>query len=148
MKVLHRDFIRGTLSHRFKNRHNVQLTLGEATRKNRPAINKSRRPIHTNDSHDASRHIFVAPADSHKPVEPLTTNDRLNGVCNHLARNERILHPLGSHRYPIRDRDGIEDCRLSTRRIDTQRSFAGELVNVHIAWRHHAPGRSHTDLRL
>lgn len=148
MKVFQRDFIRGTLSHRFKNRHHVQLTLGEATRKNRSTINKSRRTIHTHDGHDASRHVLVASADGHKAVEPLTTNHRLNGVRNHLAGNERILHPFGAHRNAIGDRDGIENRCLSAGRIDTQSGFAGELIDVHIARRHHAPGGSHTDLRL
>ena len=140
------DFIGGALTDSLEDGDNIELALGEAAGQDCSAIDEDRRTVHANDRHDAGGHIFVATADGHKSVEALATHDRLDGVGDDLARDERVFHPLGAHRDAIRDRDSIENCPLAARCIDSQCGFAGELVDVHIAGRDHAPGRSDANL--
>ena len=46
-------------------------------------------------------------------VEALAAGDRLDGIGDHLARDERVFHPLGAHGDAVGDGDGVEDERLA-----------------------------------
>ena len=146
MKFFAGDFIHGALTDRLEDRDDIQLPLRQASRLDRAAIHKNRGPIHPGHRHDTSRHVFIASADRHKSIEALTPNNRLDRVGDDLPRDERVFHSGSAHRDAVRDRDGIEDRSLAASCIHTQRGFAGELVDVHIARRDHAPGRGNADL--
>ena len=148
LEFLFRDFVCGALADGLEDRDDIQLALGQAAGHDGSAINKNRRTVHPGHRHHAPRHVFVTPADRDESVEALAAHNRLDRVGNDLARDERVFHSLGAHRNAIRDGDGIENRGLAARLVDAERGLAGELVDVHVAWRDHAPGGSDADLRL
>jgi len=140
------DFPRGFRADRFKNRNDVEVASIEAAGENGAAVHEDGRPVEPRHGHATGGHIFVAAADGDEPVEALTAHHGLDRIGDDLAGNERVFHPFGAHGYPIGNGDRVEDDGFATRRIDAQSRFTRELVNVHIAGRDHAPGRSDADL--
>ena len=139
-------------AHRFKNRNDIEilfLTLQRgATRQNRSAINKNRRPVHSRHRHDAGRHVLVAATNRHKTVHALATDHGFDRVGNDLTRHKRVFHALGAHRNAVGNRDGVEHHPLATGRIRALAGLASEFVDVHVARRHLAPSRSNANVRL
>ena len=96
----------------------------------------------------AARHVLVAAADRHEAIHSLAADDRFNGVGNDFAGNQRVFHPLGAHRDAVGNGDGIEDDRFAACGVGAGFGLARQFVDVHVARRNHAPGRSDADHRL
>ena len=74
--------------------------------------------------------------------------DSLHAVGDHLTRNQGILHALGAHGDAVGNRQYVIDDALAAGLIRTLVYIFRELVDVHIAGGHHAPGGGNTDLGL
>ena len=141
---------RGVLAHRLEHRDDVALGLGLRVdaRKDGAAVDEDRRPVQARQRHHAAGHVLVTAADGHDRVEGLGVGDRLNGVGDHFPGHKRVAHALGAHADPVGDGDRAEDDGLTAGPVRAAGRLAGELVNVHVAGRHHAPGRRDAHDRL
>ncbi len=133
------------LAHRLEHGNNIRVV---GTRLDGAAIHEHRRTVEPRDADHAARHVLVAAAHRHQPVEPLTARDRLDGVGNDFARYQRILHALGTVGDAIGNGDGIEHDTLATGAIGPGTGFVRQRIDVHVARRDHAPGGGDADLRL
>ena len=150
MKALVGELVIGVCANGFEHRHDIQLATvpGNAARQNGATVHKDARAIHARHGHHAGRHVLVATANSHEAIHAFATDDRLNGIRNHLATHERILHALRSHGNAIGDSDGVEDNRLAASLVGATLGLLREQINVHIARGHIAPGGCHADNRF
>ncbi len=141
------DFLVGMRAHGFKHRHDVERALsgGEAAGQDGAAVNEDGGAVHPRHGHDAGGHVLVAAADGHKAIHALAADDRFDGVGNHLARDERVFHPLGAHRDAVGDRDGVKYDGLAAGGIGPGLRFDGQFVDVHVARGDIAPGRGDAD---
>ncbi|MNL03013.1 hypothetical protein D3C87_1235380 [compost metagenome] len=111
-------------------------------------IDKDRRAIQPRHADQAARHVLVAAADGHQAVETLATGDHFDGVGDHLAGHQRILHAFGAVGDAVGNGDGVEDHALGTGGIRAFFGFERQFVDVHVAWGDHGPSRGDADLRL
>ena len=144
------NFLVGVRPHRFKDGNNVQLAgiAGDAAGQNGAAINKNRRTIQPRHRHHRPRHVFVATADGHKAVQAFAADHRFDGIGNDLAGDQGVFHPFRSHGNAVGNGDGVEDNGLAAGAVDALFGQAGQLINVGVAGRDHAPGGGDADLRL
>ena len=112
------------------------------------AVDEDARPIQPRQRHRARRHVLVAAADGHHAVEALGPHHRFDGVGDDFPGDERIAHPGRAHRDAVGDGDGVEDDALRARFVRAERSRLSQGVDVHVARRHHRPGRRDAHLRL
>ncbi len=110
------------------------------------AINEYRRTIQARHAHQQARHVFVTSADGDDAVMPHTAGHGLHAVGDDLPGNQRILHALCAHGNPIGNSQNVVDDALTTRVVSPLVDVFCQLIDVHIAGRHHAPGRSDADL--
>ena len=80
-----------------------------------PPYTKMDGNIQPRDGDHRARHIFVAAADGQQAVHARRAADRLDGVGDHFARNQRILHALGAHGDAVAHGDGAEHLRHGLR---------------------------------
>ena len=131
----------------FEDGHDVQLAsvAGDAAGQNRAAVDKHARAVHARHGHHAGGHVFVATADGHEAVHALAADNRLDGIGNHLAADERIFHALRAHRNAIGNGDGVKNNRLAAGRVCAALGFLREQIDVHIARGDIAPSGGDAD---
>ena len=117
-------------------------------RLDRAAVNEDAWTVEPRQGHHAARHVLVAAANGNQAVKALCTGHGLDRIGDHFARHQRIAHPRGPHRNTVRNRDGIENHALAPGAVDTLAGILGQLVDVHVAGRHHAPCGCNADLGL
>ena len=125
LQALVGELVIGVRANGFEHRHDIQLASvpGNAAGQNGATVHKDARAIHARHGHHAGRHVLIATANSHKAIHAFTTDDRLNGIRNHLATHERILHALGPHGDAVGDGDCVENNRLATGLVGAALSF-------------------------
>ena len=150
LEALVGNLVVGMRADRLKHRDDVEFLrlAGDAARQNRTTVNKHRRAVHPRDGNHATRHIFVAATDGHVAVHALAAHNRLDRVGDHLAGDERVLHPLRAHRDAVGYGDRVEHDRLAAGLIRAGLGLPGQLVDVHVARRHVTPCGGDADDRL
>ena len=78
----------------------------------------------------------------------MSADDQLDRVGDDLAADERRLHPLGSHRHAVADRDRVELHRGPAGRPDPGLDVLGQATLVVVARHRLDPVRRHPDERL
>ncbi len=141
------------LSHSLENRNHIQrfrltVFLLQLAGHDSAAVHKNRRSVQTRHRHQTAGHVFVAAADGNHAVEPLTAGDGFDGVGDDLPRNERVLHAFGAHRNAVGNSRDAEDEAFAACAVHSGGGCPGQLINVHVARRHHVPGGSDADLWL
>ena len=142
------DLVIGTGADRFEHRDDVEFLVAVAAGQDGAAIDEDGRAVQSGDANHAARHVLVAAPNGDEAVKALAADDCLDRVGNDLARHQRVLHALGAHRNAVRDGDGVEDDRLAAVSVDAFGGIIGQFVDVHVAGRHHTPGRGDADLRF
>ena len=95
----------------------------------------------------AGRDRLVAADDADQAVEQVAAGDQLDRVGDHLARDQRRLHPLGAHRHAVGHRDRVELHRRPARRADAGLDALGQLALVEVARHGLDPRRRDADDR-
>ena len=148
IQILVADFIIGMHPNSFEHGHYVNGPAIKVSGENCSAINEDPGPIQARQSHHAARHILVAATDGDQAVKAFAAGNRFDGVGDDFAGHERILHAFCAHGDAIRNRDCAKyDC-LAAGFVHALRDVDGELVDVHVAGRDHAPGGGDADLRF
>ena len=68
-----------------------------------------------------------------------------NRIGNNFTRNQRVFHPFGAVRDPVRNGNGIKDNALTTCGIHTLFSFTCQTIDVHITGRDIGPSRGNAN---
>ena len=127
----------------FKDRHDVApLFAGQY----RAAVNKHAGPIHTRHGDATGGHVFVATANGNKTIKTLSTDDGFNGISDDFPRDQGIAHARRAHGNAVGYGNGVEQHRFGASFVRAHGSCFGQLVDVHVAGSHHAPGRRNTNL--
>ncbi|WP_157576533.1 hypothetical protein [Mycobacterium sp. GA-2829] len=121
--------------------------LGDAGH-DRPVVEEDRRQVEPRGGHEHPGDRLVAAGEQHRAVEPFGLHDGLDAVGDHLARHQREVHPLVTHRDAVGDGDGAELQRVTTGGVHAALDRLGEPLQRHVARRDLVPRRRHTDLRL
>ena len=74
----------------------------------RAAVEQRPGDVEPGQRHHAAGDRLVAGGERDERVELVAAGHQLDRVGDHLAADQRGLHPLGPHRDPVRDRDGVE----------------------------------------
>ena len=115
VKVLLRHLASSELADRLEGRHDVQVLALPFSRPDSAAINIDSRHIDSRQSDHAAGHVLVASTNHDTTVHPLTLDTGFDTVGDHLARDQRVLHTLGTHRHTIGDRRRAKNLRITTR---------------------------------
>src|SRR6185436_15243973 len=94
-----------------------------------------------------SRNGFVAANNADDGVEQLTAADKLDGVGDYFAADERGPHPLGAHGLTVADRDGIELHRRAAAGANPLLHLLRKTAQVKVARHGFDPSVGHTDER-
>ena len=105
----------------------------EAAGHDRAAVDHEAGDVHARERHDRAWDGLVAAADANERVEEMPACDQLDGVSDHLARDERCLHTLGAHRDPVAHGDRVELDRGATRFANAFLDPLRELPVVEVA---------------
>ena len=133
---------------RLEHRNHIDRLVAMAARHDGAAIDEHSRPVQTRQRHQAARHVLIAAADGDDAIEPFTTRHHFDGIGDDFARDEGIFHSFGAHGDAIGNSDGVEHDGLAAGRVRAGRGVIGQLIDMHIARRHHAPGGGDADLAL
>ena len=114
----------------------------------RAAVEHQARQVQAGQRHHGGGDRLVAGTDRDHRIERLSEGDQLDRVGNHLAADQRRLHPLGAHRDPVRDRDRVELHRRPAGLADPLLDLGAERPEVEVAWHRLDPGVGDADQRL
>ena len=89
----------------------VEIAAVQVARLDGAAIDKDGRDIQPRDGDHRAGHVLVAAADGHHAIDARRAADGLDGIGDHFARDQRILHALGAHGDAVAHGDGAEDLR-------------------------------------
>src|SRR5262249_49130735 len=103
----------------FENILNSEITLPQMARRNGATVEREPGNIQTRQCHHHSRVSFVATGKTYQRVEVIAARHQLDGICDHLAADERTFHAFYTHADPIRNGNGVEFHRCSTGGPDT-----------------------------
>ena len=127
----------------FKDRNDVPPFFAG---QDRAAINENTGPIHARHGDATGRHVFVAAANGDKAIKTLSADNGFNGVGDDFPRDQRIAHARCAHGNAVGDGNGVEQHRFGTGFVRAHGGGVGQLVDVHVAGGHHAPGGRNTNL--
>ncbi len=113
----------------------------------RAAVEHHRGHVEPSQGHHATRDRLVAGRERHDRVELVAAGHQLDRVSDHLAADQRGLHPLGSHRDPVGDRDRVELQRGTPCCPHTRLDVLGEAAQMEIAGHRFGPGVGDADRR-
>ena len=139
------DFTAGVRTNRFEDADDVTTLLA---RFDGAAVYKDTRAIQTGHGHDTAGHVLVTATDGHYTVKALTAHDGFDRVSDDFAADQAVAHTGCAHRNTIRNGDGVEQHAFTASGVNAFDGFARQVVNVHVAGGHHAPGTGHANLRL
>ena len=142
------DVAGAELPHRLESAADGKIPPVQVARLDRAAINKDRRDIQARDGDHRAGHIFIAASDGHQTIHFRRAANRLNGVRDHFARNQRIFHPFGTHGDTVADRDRPEDLRHGVRFAQRFHGLFSQIIESGIAGRDRAVAIGHGNNRL
>ena len=90
---------------------------------------------------------LVAGGEGDEGVELVAAGGQLDRVGDHLAADQRGLHPLRPHRDPVGDRDRVELHRRAAGGADALLDVLGEAAQVEVAGHRLDPGVGDADRR-
>jgi len=131
--------------HGFEHGNDIGMAL---TRQNSAAVDKHTGAVESGQTDQTTGHVLVAATNGHQPIKALAAGNRLNGIGNHLARHQRILHALGAVGDAIRNGDGIEYHPFTTGAVSPFTGPLCQLADMAITGCHLAPGGSDAHLWL
>ena len=97
------------------------------------AVNEDRGNIQPRDGDHRAGHVLVAAADGQQAVHARRAAHGFDGVGDHFARHQRILHALGAHGDAVADGDGAEDLRHGFGLAQRFRGARGQIVQAGVA---------------
>ena len=123
------------------------VSPAEAARRDRAVVENEPGEVEACERHHGRRNRLVAADQADEAVEQVAAGDELDRVGDHLARDERGAHSLGSHRDAVRDRDRVELHRRPAGRADARLHVLRQLALVEVARHRLDPGRGDADER-
>ena len=123
----------GKFTHGFEGRHNGEVFAFVAARLDCSPINVNGGHVGSGHGNHASRHILIATANDNHTIHPLTVYTGLNAVGNDLARDQGILHALGSHSNAVRNGGGSEDLRVGPGGFNCSNRRIGKWLKATVA---------------
>ena len=115
------------------------------TGRDRARVEDDGRDVEARERHDGTGRRLVAGDEAHETVEEVAARDELDGVGDHLARDERRTHPGRAHRDPVRDRDRVELHRRGAGVADAALHVDREVALIEIARHRLDPRRGDAD---
>ena len=116
-------------------------------RGDRAAVEQDRGHVEPGQRHRAAGDRLVAGAEGDDRVELVPAGHQLDRVGDHLATDQRGLHPLSPHRHPVGDGDGVELHRRSAGREHTLLDVLGQGAQPEVAGHRLGPGVGDPDRR-
>ena len=116
--------------------------------RDRAAVEHQRGDVEPRHRHHAAGNRLVAARQRDERVELVAARRQLDRVGDHLAADQRGLHPLGPHRDPVRDRDRVELQRRAAGGAHALLDSLGEPAQVEVARHRLDPGVGDADRRL
>ena len=113
----------------------------------RAAVEQDRGDVEPGQRHRAAGDRLVAGAEGDDRVELVAAGHQLDRVGDHLAADQRGLHPLGAHRHPVGDGDGVELHRRAAGGADALFDVLGQGAEVEVAGHRLGPGVGDPDRR-
>ena len=80
----------------------------------------------------AGGHVLIAARDADQAVKAVAARDQLDGIGDHLARDQRRLHAFGAHGDAVRYGDGVELHRRAARLADALLHGFRDLAKVEV----------------
>ena len=117
-------------------------------RVDRAVVEDEARHVEPAEGHRGGRDRLVTADEADDAVEQVAADDELDRVGDHLAADQRRLHPLGAHRDAVAHGDGVELHRRAARRPDALLDELREPPLVVVAGHRLDPRRRHADERL
>ena len=114
----------------------------------RPGVEEDRGDVEPGRGHEHRGLGLVAAGEQHAAVEALGLEHRLDGVGDHLAAHERVVHADVAHRDAVGHRDRAELQRVAAGGVDAVLRGVGQPVEREVARRDLVPRRGDADLRL
>ncbi len=111
----------------------------------RARVEDDGRDVEARERHDGTGRRLVAGDEAHETVEEVTARDELDGVGDHLARDEGRTHPGCAHRDAVRDRDRVELHRRCAGVADASFHVDREVALIEIARHRLDPRRGDAD---
>src|SRR5262245_44806522 len=109
--------------HRLEDVLNRQVAIAEMPWSNGTAVERESRNIETLKRHHDPGIRLIATRKTAQRVTVRTPRHKLNGIRNHLATDERPVHPFGAHADSLGDGYSVELHGRSARRSDTFLNF-------------------------
>ena len=127
------DVVGQVLAVGFEGRDDVQLAPVEVAGLDGAAVDHNAGSVDAGHGHEHARHVLVATRQRNVGVVILGTHDRLDGIGDDVARDQRRLHALGAHADAVADADGMEDETDQVRLLHALLDPARQRVEVHVA---------------
>ena len=127
------DLLGSMLADRFEDILDIELLTVEVAGECGPAVEEHGRDVEPSGGHDHAGERLVAPGERDHAVQTFTDHHRLDGVRDHLARDEGRAHPVMTHRDGVRDADGRELQGETAMLPDTVLRGLGELREHEVA---------------
>ena len=99
---------RGVRADRLEDVLDRHVLPAPAARRDRAAVEHHRGHVQAGERHHRAGDRLVAARHRDDGVELVAAHDQLDRVGDHLAADQRGLHPLGAHRDAVGDRDRVE----------------------------------------
>ena len=113
----------------------------------RAAVEQHRGHVEPGQRHRAAGDRLVAGAEGDDRVELVAARHQLDRVGDHLAADQRGLHPLRPHRHPVGDGDGVELHRRAAGGAHPLFDVLGQRPQVEVAGHRLGPGVGDPDRR-
>jgi hypothetical protein len=148
LEILSAHLAGGERAHGFERAHDRELLSLPEARLDSAGIDEDAGYVDARHRHHAARHVLVATSDAYDSVHALSADRDFDGVGNHFARYERILHPLRAHADSVGHGWKAED--LGHRAGLLQRCYRAldQRLDAGIAGIHRAVAVGHADDRL
>ena len=120
----------------------------ETPGRDRAAVEHHGGHVEARERHDGAGDRLVAAREGDDGVEEVAATDELDRVGDHLAADERGLHPARAHRDAVADRDRVQLHRRAAGGADALLDLRGERAQMEVAGHRLDPRRGDADDRL
>src|SRR5262249_50703126 len=142
------DLAGAVLAYRFEHADHGQVFAVQVSGFDGPTVHKDGGDIQTGDGDQRARHVLVAAAHRQQAVQALAAAHRLDGIGDHLARDQAVAHALRSHGDAIAYSDGPEDLRHGAGVVQSIAGAQRQVVKAQVAWCNGAVGVGYANNRL